>query len=165
MIILPCALSKDEIAYDSQLSTFQKTVDLVQQVVGFKFKLLTCPTPFTFECNLIPALTLVACHCRQPQLRRRATELFRRTPGLEALWEADLMRRLCRGVIELEHAGVTDDAWPPEKMRIREVFMRERTTRGDGRTSHMVRFCRKPHRFNDDVELWDEWFDQKVTTA
>ena len=160
MIILPCALAQEGTAYDSHLSTFQKTVDLVEQVIGFKFKLLTCPAPFTFEATLIPALTMVTFHCRQLHLRQRATELLRRTPRQEGLWEADLIRRISGRIIELEHAGLDDDEWPLEKMRIREVVIRERETRRNERKGNMVRFIRKPYGLQGDAESWEEWFDK-----
>ena len=159
MTILPCALSWYESAYDANLETFQEIIDLASQLIELKYPQSSSPAPFTFETHLIPALSLTALHCRHPQLRRTAAEMLRKTPRQEGLWEADLMRRICERVIELEHTGLDDEEWPTEEMRVRETFVCNRMTRSDGRTGNMARFSRMPNGIEGEGEVWEEWFD------
>ncbi|GIZ41396.1 hypothetical protein CKM354_000470100 [Cercospora kikuchii] len=58
--------------------------------------------PFLFGVGLLPGIRSVALECRDPVVRRKALETFRRYPVQEGVWNARRQLRVCKTIIGFE---------------------------------------------------------------
>ena len=62
---------------------------------------------FVFDLGLIPPLFFIACHCRDPAVRRKAIRLMRYLHRKEGSWDTCSAAKLAEGVMMIEERGLT----------------------------------------------------------
>ena len=60
---------------------------------------------FNLHMTFIPPLYLVAAKCRDPITRREAITILERYDGLEGFWNARLLARIAKRIVEIEEGG------------------------------------------------------------
>ncbi len=154
------ALSNEEAAFDSYVSTFSSIIPLASSfldvLAGPAVRELSAgkmatSTPsaaetrrfsalFTFEIHVIAPLYFVAAKCRHPLIRRAALDLLRRNPTRrENMWRANVMAAIAEQTIKLE-----------------EKHLRRKHSHGQSRSTSP---CRQPATFSSlqshSSDLWD----------
>ena len=118
---------------------------------------------FTFDMGIIPAIYMTAIKCRCPHLRRQALDLLSLVrPRREGLWDALLLQKVARRVIDFEESHCLEPVdpmnsitWPLEQHRIHGVILLP-TAMADGGMQH-VRFTWRP---NGPSGQWEDWEEQ-----
>lgn len=62
---------------------------------------------FEFDFGMIAPLFVIACHCRDPALRRKAIRLMRYLHRTEGAWDTCSAAKIVEGVMEIEERGLT----------------------------------------------------------
>jgi hypothetical protein len=62
---------------------------------------------FEFEFGMIAPLFVIACHCRDPALRRKAIRLMRYLHRTEGAWDTCSAGKIAEGIMEIEERGLT----------------------------------------------------------
>lgn len=110
---------RDELSCDLYMNHY---VSIVQRSRNLSFRLQgrpSLPTPntsstmvstgrlarFNLHMTFIPPLYLVAAKCRDPNTRREAIAILERHGGLEGFWNARLLARIARRIVEIEEGG------------------------------------------------------------
>lgn len=106
-----CLLPHEGFTYDAFIPAFEQVVSLAESL---QMAIPSRPADqphFTIETSLIPSLFMVACKCREPVIRRRATKLLQ-SAGREGVWNGPIEAAVARKVIEIEEAEMVDGKIP-----------------------------------------------------
>lgn len=109
IIMLRCLPFKTEMVFDQQIKHFRDIVDLVQEFLEL------CATPELnlseatqlagFDFFVIPSLSMVACRCRDPTIRRKAIVLLRSAHWREDIWDSFDASSVAEHVMLTEEQG------------------------------------------------------------
>lgn len=187
---------RDEVSCDSYMSHY---VSIVQRSHNLSLRLqdkASLPTSdisstmvstgklarFNLHMTFIPPLYLVAAKCRDPITRREAIAILERHGGLEGFWNARVLARIAKRIIEIEeggalmHAGakqvfiepgplmrmVADGMYttlsdvPGERFRVRDARIRY-VLDGSKEACH-VTFVTAPKGILEEHTIWSEGF-------
>lgn len=114
----------NEKIYDRFTAKFAKLVELAES-----HGIQDTPRPgqrlvYRLDLGLIGPLYFTTHHCRDPIIRRKASNLLQRTHHIQGLWDSVLAAVIVQKFIEIEERGRTvrscDDV--PESARVRKVY-------------------------------------------
>jgi hypothetical protein len=114
-IMLEVSPAKTESIYDSYLSDFRALVQQCEDIIKYRE---SAPARswaeyddrmslFEFDFGMIPPLFLIACHCRDPALRRKAIRLMRYLHRTEGAWDTCSSGKIAEAIMEIEERGLT----------------------------------------------------------
>ena len=154
-IFLSTSLDRHETSFDAHADKFRSIISEATRVLDSTLENpINRPKQlFTFEMGLIPPLYWTALKYRHPAGRRSAVSLLQRGPRQEGLWEASLMAKIARRVIELEEGRTYSDAtlslqggllsWPAEGSRVHNTAVDRGRSVVDGVRGNVVQFIRR----------------------
>lgn len=103
-ITLTGCLSQQETAYDVHIADFTAIVEGASSVLNA----MTSPDgvlpPFTFEMGVGIPLFLTALRCREPTIRRKALDLLKKAPPMQAFFKCTPTALLAENLMNLEEA-------------------------------------------------------------
>ena len=114
-IMLEIPSTKPESTYDACLNEFKEILKQCEDIIKYRD---VAPTNdwaeyenrmslFEFEFGMIPPLFVIACHCRDPAIRRKAIRLMRYLHRTEGAWDSCGAGKLAEGIMEIEERGLT----------------------------------------------------------
>ena len=114
-IMLEVPSAKPESTYDAYLNDFREILKQCENIIEYRE---IQPTNnwaeyedrmslFEFDFGMIPPLFSIACHCRDPALRRKAIRLMRYLHRTEGAWDTCGAGKLAEGIVEIEERGLT----------------------------------------------------------
>jgi hypothetical protein len=165
-IMLEVSSAKTESIYDSYLSDFRALVQQCEDIVKYRE---SAPARswaeygdrmslFEFDFGMIAPLFLIACHCRDPALRRKAIRLMRYLHRTEGAWDTCSAGKIAESIVEIEERGLTviqSYHHITENSRIR-------ATNADIDPAHPSRvilsFCHSPYEvIEQELISWASW--------
>jgi hypothetical protein len=167
------ALERSETAYDMHMSSFQSILDLASRTTTSLTPNQHSRRQFSFATGFLPLLYFVVIKCRSLKIRINALSCMKSLAfNQESLWSLDLMYRMGRRMIEMEHTVTLDEVgkpysldyisdMPPEDKRVQECIMADPEIRCDtnGCMIHQREvsyFFLKP---GGELEIRHEWMD------
>lgn len=107
-ILLARVLSDSETVYDTFLPNFKYIVSTCSKLISSQPSTQLPRNPrFSFEFGIVPALHFTVIKCREPYVRRAATDLLFGSPRQEGMWDGILSARIGRWVTTIEEEGLT----------------------------------------------------------
>lgn len=110
IVAATCLRCNDETVFDAQLKDFESLLTEVQSLwnraeeeLGMK---PANKMSFTVDLGFIPPLYYIALKCRDPRLRRRAIDLLRKAPHIEANWDGPLAATIAYEIMRLEEGDI-----------------------------------------------------------
>jgi hypothetical protein len=114
-IILYVTPAKTELIYDSCLAEFRALLKQCEEIIKYRE---IAPTDnwaeysdrmslFEFDFGMIAPLFVIACHCRDPALRRKAIRLMRYLHRTEGAWDTCGAGKIAEAIMEIEERGLT----------------------------------------------------------
>jgi hypothetical protein len=114
-VILDVNSAKTESIYDSYLADFRTLLKQCEDIIKYR---QSAPTNdwaeygdrmslFEFDFGMIAPLFVIACHCRDPALRRKAIRLMRYLHRTEGAWDTCSAGKIAEGIMEIEERGLT----------------------------------------------------------
>ena len=114
-IMLDVPSTKPESTYDAYLNDFREILKQCEDIIKYR---QIPPTNnwaeyedrmslFEFDFGMIPPLFSIACHCRDPAIRRKAIRLMRYLHRTEGAWDTCSAGKLAEGIVEIEERGLT----------------------------------------------------------
>ena len=114
-IMLDVPLTEPESMYDSYLDDFRALLKRCEDIIKYRE---SAPTNdwgeygdrmslFEFDFGMIAPLFVIACHCRDPALRRKAIRLMRYLHRTEGAWDTCSAGKIAEGFMEIEERGLT----------------------------------------------------------
>jgi hypothetical protein len=114
-IILDVTSAKTELIYDSYLAEFRALLKQCEEIIKYRE---IAPTDnwaeyndrmslFEFDFGMIAPLFVMACHCRDPALRRKAIRLMRYLHRTEGSWDTCSAGKIAETIMEIEERGLT----------------------------------------------------------
>jgi hypothetical protein len=114
-ITLDVNSAKTELIYDRYLSDFRSLLKQCEEIIKYRE---IAPTNnwaeyadrmslFEFEFGMIAPLFVIACHCRDPALRRKAIRLMRYLHRTEGAWDTCSAGKIAEAIMETEERGLT----------------------------------------------------------
>jgi hypothetical protein len=95
----------DVMAFDQHQNLFEEMVDFAEQVIKPIDESEEHDGPkFQPDIGIVTPLFATIQRCRDPNLRRRATQLLKQSGRQEGVWNSDLMGRLAEKLIEFEES-------------------------------------------------------------
>ncbi|KAJ5999277.1 hypothetical protein N7451_007087 [Penicillium sp. IBT 35674x] len=101
-IYISTCLSQRELVYDSHMSDFAVIVENASLFLAASGGPDCVQPPFTFEMGLGLPLFLTAVKCRDPHLRRKALQLLRQAPPIQALFTCTPVALMAEKCMKLE---------------------------------------------------------------
>ena len=154
-IFLSTSLDRHETSFDAHADKFRSIISEATRALDSTLEdpIDNPKRLFTFEMGLIPPLYWTALKYRHPAGRRSAVSLLQRGPRQEGLWEAGLMTKIAKRVIELEEGQTYSDAtvsprgeffsWPAEGSRVHNTAVDRGRSVVDGVRGNLVQFIRR----------------------
>jgi Fungal Zn(2)-Cys(6) binuclear cluster domain len=114
-IKLEVSSAKTESIYDSYLSDFTALVQQCEDIIKYRD---SAPARnwaeyddrmslFEFDFGMIAPLFMIASHCRDPTLRRKAIRLMRYLHRTEGAWDTCSAGKIAESIMEIEERGLT----------------------------------------------------------
>lgn len=116
-IMTETCLREDETVYDLQVAKFALILTQVWELwqsasTELKMSRLQPELSFTMDMGFIPPLFYTAVKCREPNIRRIAIDLLRKTPHVEGAWDGMLATTIARRIMDEEEIGMYDVYFP-----------------------------------------------------
>jgi hypothetical protein len=109
IIMLRCLPFQNEMVFDQQSEHFRCIIDLVRDGLKLRatpgFDLSEATRMTGFDIFLIPSLSMVACRCREPTIRREAITLLQSVHWREDIWDSLDASSVAEYVILMEENG------------------------------------------------------------
>src|SRR5271170_162865 len=114
-IMLEVSSDKTESVDDSNLGDFRALVQQCEDIIKYRE---SAPARswaeygdrmslFEFDFGMIAPLFWIACHCRDPALRRKAIRLMRYLHRTEGAWDGCSAGKIAESIMEIEERGLT----------------------------------------------------------
>lgn len=114
-IMLDVNWAKTEVIYDTYTAHFRTILKECEEIIKYRE---IAPTDnwaeygdrmslFEFDFGMVAPLFMVACHCRDPALRRKAIRLMRYLHRTEGAWDTCSAGKIAEGIMEIEERGLT----------------------------------------------------------
>jgi hypothetical protein len=165
-IMLEVSSAKTESIYDNYLSDFRALVQQCEDIIKYRE---SAPARdwaeygdrmslFEFDFGMIPPLFLIACHCRDPALRRKAIRLMRYLHRTEGAIDTCSAGKIAESIMEIEERGLT----VIQSCHSITENSRIRATNADIDPAHpsrvMLSFCHSPYEtIEQELVSWASW--------
>lgn len=107
--MFPAFVFEDEMLFDEQLPTFHKILNACRQVISLdaeRTSSIERRMYFSFDIGIISPIYLVASRCRDPNLRKEATQMLLTSLRREGFWLSHVTGMVAREVVEIEEEGL-----------------------------------------------------------
>jgi hypothetical protein len=165
-IILEVSSAPTESIYDGYLGDFRAVVQQCEDIIKYRE---SAPARswaeygdrmslFEFEFGMIAPLFFIACHCRDPALRRKAIRLMRYLHRTEGAWDTCSAAKIAELIMEIEERGLT----VIQSCHSITENSRIRATNADmdpANPSHVIlSFCHSPYEvIEQELISWASW--------
>ncbi|RDW91639.1 hypothetical protein BP5796_02804 [Coleophoma crateriformis] len=133
---------EEECAWDGEIECFREMVSLARSVTDNSsnktrkgpYSLVGLPRrspkrplwrdAITFEMGILPHLYFTAVRCRDSKLRREAIKLLGLArPRREGFWDARILIKVAKRVVEIEEDGLSGEGLPVEEKRVHDTYI------------------------------------------
>ena len=102
------------------MSIFREMIPLARTIITHPH-IVSELSRFTFDCQVIVPLYVIALRCPHRLVRREAVTLLLKVPKREGLWDGLLAAQVVSFVIELEEEGGTEDDFAADGGEVRAI--------------------------------------------
>ena len=113
IVQLKTAPFRDEMLFDAYNDTFQKIIELCQDVERLEAmdqneSTAAATVIHTVDCRIIMPLVLVAARCRDPKVRRQAVHVLYTSGRMERIWRGRVAGMMVKQIVEIEERGLRE---------------------------------------------------------
>lgn len=103
--------SENEMVWDKHCAAFSEILSLAESTMILNSNqgdaAFNQKPGFALDMGFVGPLAAVACKCRHPTIRRRATTFLGSMPRQEGIWNSIVSAHVCKRIIEIEESGLS----------------------------------------------------------